>query len=46
MVPTIFLISVLVFLLHRFLPGDILLMMVGELGDDDSDLERVRSCWA
>ena len=42
MVPTIFLISVLVFLLHRFLPGDILLMMVGELGDDDSDLERVR----
>ena len=32
--PTILVMSLLVFFLHRFIPGDILSMLEGELGAD------------
>ena len=41
--PTVLVISLLVFFLHRFLPGDILDQLAGELGGADADLERVKA---
>ena len=39
--PTILFISAIVFFLHRFIPGDIISMLEGELGGGDFDRARV-----
>lgn len=41
--PTVLVVSLVVFFLHRFLPGDILDQLAGEIGAGDTDMEKVKA---
>ncbi len=42
LIPTVFIVSVLVYAMHRFLPGDTITILMGEMGgSDNADRERI-----
>jgi len=41
--PTVLVVSLVVFFLHRFLPGDILDQLAGEIGAGDADMDKVKA---
>ena len=43
LIPTVLLVSVVVFTLHRLLPGDIVDILLGEIAGDDVDRARIEA---